>query len=264
MAAQPTNVAISPFLPSTGTRKLQHLSASFKHLILDNLSPANDGIIFDSKQEASHGPCSCWKNIWSHTRIPPSRPTPIGMLVCELLLGGGRDVFGFNATKIGTHSLQSGATMALFLMDHYPHKIMILVGRWLSEAFLDYYFRPQVLERTNNMSTDMIHINSFINVSSHLECNLAQTGNPPDDIQWFRIDAGASAAPASLRCIQWIFQESSVLLIEHRLKSSKSKSATVISLASSYLGWPRVSIHSGTTDGIRRLRRLVLVLVRYL
>jgi hypothetical protein len=57
--------------------------------------------------------------------------------------------------------------MALFLMDHHPHKIMIL-GRWSSDAFL-VYIRPQVLEWTNNMSSDMIRFNSFIDVTGRLE-----------------------------------------------------------------------------------------------
>jgi hypothetical protein len=50
--------------------------------------------------------------------------------------------------------------MALFLMDHHPTKIMIL-GRWKSEAFMD-YIRPQVfLEWTNLMSGDMVAFDSF-------------------------------------------------------------------------------------------------------
>jgi hypothetical protein len=99
-------------------------------------------------------------------------------LACEL--GGGKDVFGFDATEIGTRSLRSGAAMALFLMDHHPHKIMIL-GRWLSEAFLD-YIRPQVLEWTNNMSTDMIRFNTFIDVSGRLERNSSVNWKPTPTI----------------------------------------------------------------------------------
>jgi hypothetical protein len=45
---------ISPLLPPTDTGKLQKLSASSKHITLGHSRPANHGIIFDSKQEASH------------------------------------------------------------------------------------------------------------------------------------------------------------------------------------------------------------------
>jgi hypothetical protein len=51
---QRANPTILPLVPSTDTRKLKYLSASSKHIILGHLSPANCGIIFDSKQEASH------------------------------------------------------------------------------------------------------------------------------------------------------------------------------------------------------------------
>ena len=48
-------------------------------------------------------------------------------------------------------------------MNHPVHKIMIL-GRWSSDAVL-VYIRPQVLEWTNQMSSDMIHFDSFLDVT---------------------------------------------------------------------------------------------------
>jgi hypothetical protein len=75
---------------------------------------------------------------------------------------GGQKVFGFHHHEIGNRSIRSGAAMALFLMDHSSAKIMIL-GRWSSDAFL-VYIRPQVLEWTNSMSTDMIRFDSFLDV----------------------------------------------------------------------------------------------------
>ena len=80
---------------------------------------------------------------------------------CTLL--GGTATFGYGACDIGTKSLPSGAAMALFLMDHSVTKIMLL-GRWSSNAFLN-YIRPQVLEWTNQLSRDMIHHNSFFDVT---------------------------------------------------------------------------------------------------
>ena len=78
-------------------------------------------------------------------------------------IGGGRPAFGFTAADIGTRSIRSGAAMGLFLMNHPVHKIMIL-GRWSSDAFL-VYLRPQVLEWTNQMSNDMIQIDSFLDAT---------------------------------------------------------------------------------------------------
>jgi hypothetical protein len=77
---------------------------------------------------------------------------------------GGKPVFGYTATDIGTKSLWLGAAMALFLMNHSTERIMLLLGRWKSGAFL-VYICPQVLEWTNNMSRDMIHHDSFLDVS---------------------------------------------------------------------------------------------------
>jgi hypothetical protein len=74
---------------------------------------------------------------------------------------GGKSAFGYSATETGTKSIRSGAAMGLFLMNHSSERIM-LMGRWLSQAFL-VYIRPQVVEWTNNMSGDMIHHDSFTN-----------------------------------------------------------------------------------------------------
>jgi hypothetical protein len=83
-------------------------------------------------------------------------------MTCQL--GGGKEAFGFDPHEIGTKSIRSGAAaMPLFLMDHHPHKIMIL-GRWSLEAFL-VYIRPQVLEWTNNMGHDMIRFDSFTDIT---------------------------------------------------------------------------------------------------
>jgi hypothetical protein len=72
---------------------------------------------------------------------------------------GGKATFGFDPAEIGNKSIRSGAAMALFLQNVSSTRIMLL-GRWASEAFL-VYIRPQVLEWTNNMSRDMINIDSF-------------------------------------------------------------------------------------------------------
>jgi hypothetical protein len=78
-------------------------------------------------------------------------------------------VFGYAAKDIGTKSLQSGAAMSLFLMNHSTERIMLL-GHWKSDAFL-VYIRPQVLEWTNSMSRDMIRHDSFLDVADCDQAN---------------------------------------------------------------------------------------------
>ena len=74
----------------------------------------------------------------------------------------GEDVLGCPPSEFGTHSLRSGAAMAMYLNDVPTYTIM-LVGRWSSEAFLK-YIRRQVQEFTTGVSARMIQRGSFFNV----------------------------------------------------------------------------------------------------
>ncbi len=87
---------------------------------------------------------------------------------------GGKTTFGFDPEEIGNKSIRSGAAMALFLQNISSTRIMLL-GQWASDAFL-VYIRPQVLEWTNNMSRDMINIDSFF------EADLSQPPHTTADI----------------------------------------------------------------------------------
>ncbi len=75
---------------------------------------------------------------------------------------GGASRFGFGPDDLGTRSIRSGAAMALFLMHHSVERIKIL-GRWSSDAFL-VYIRPQVLEWTSIMASDMVRANDFLDL----------------------------------------------------------------------------------------------------
>lgn len=103
--------------------------------------------------------------------IPGSNPSRVTSAFTRRLLRdtcrifGGQDTFGFHHHEIGNRSIRSGAAMALFLNNHSTAKIMIL-GRWSSDAFLA-HIRPQVLEWTNNMSSDMINFDSFLDAAFH-------------------------------------------------------------------------------------------------
>lgn len=67
--------------------------------------------------------------------------------------------FGYQDKQIGTHSIRSGAAMALFMADEHPSRIMIL-GRWSSDAYL-LYIRPQVQEWTATMSKSMLTFDDY-------------------------------------------------------------------------------------------------------
>ena len=73
----------------------------------------------------------------------------------------GPDILGFSAEDVGTHSNRGAFTMMLYLSGAPIFTIMKL-GRWLSDAFLD-YIEQQVLSFSKGISTKMLHSNTFFN-----------------------------------------------------------------------------------------------------
>ena len=66
----------------------------------------------------------------------------------------GNDRIGIQRGEIGTHSIRSGAAMAMYLGEVPVYTIMML-GRWSSDAFLR-YIRKQVEQFSHNVSRKMI------------------------------------------------------------------------------------------------------------
>jgi hypothetical protein len=71
----------------------------------------------------------------------------------------GPTVLGHTAADIGLHSCRSAAAMAMVLAGT-PVYVIMLIGRWKSNAFLR-YIRKQVAEFSNDVSNNMIRIRSF-------------------------------------------------------------------------------------------------------
>jgi hypothetical protein len=81
----------------------------------------------------------------------------------------GKDVLGFEAWEVGTHSIRSAAAMAMYLAGVPVYTIM-LIGRWSSDAFLR-YIRRQVQEFSAGVSSRMILSEDFFTIpeSAHRE-----------------------------------------------------------------------------------------------
>ena len=77
----------------------------------------------------------------------------------------GKDTLGFSSDEIGTHSTRSAAAMAMF-MDDTPVYMIMLMGRWSSDAFLK-YIRRQVLEFSKGMSLRMIRNDILFSIPEH-------------------------------------------------------------------------------------------------
>ena len=76
-----------------------------------------------------------------------------------------KDKLGFKPDDIGTHSNICAAAMAMF-MDDTPVYMMMLMGRWSSDAFLK-YIRRQVLEFSKGISIRMIRNDILFTIPEH-------------------------------------------------------------------------------------------------
>ena len=92
----------------------------------------------------------------------------------------GEEALGHSHRDIGTHSIRSGAAMALALSGHPDWRIMI-TGRWKSTSFLD-YIRYQIQQFSKGVSQKMtLHqkhtITSSITTKTQQEAYIMPTLN---------------------------------------------------------------------------------------
>ena len=66
----------------------------------------------------------------------------------------GEDVLNIKADEVGTHSIRSAAAMAMFI-GGLPVYLIMLMGRWSSDAFLR-YIRKQIEQFSHDVSSKMI------------------------------------------------------------------------------------------------------------
>ncbi|KAL7467158.1 hypothetical protein ACHAXS_007407 [Conticribra weissflogii] len=74
--------------------------------------------------------------------------------LCDAATAVGEDQLGFDKEEIGTHSIRSGAAMSMYLGE-CPVYIIMMIGRWSSDAFL-LYIRKQVKQFSHNVSRWML------------------------------------------------------------------------------------------------------------
>ena len=77
----------------------------------------------------------------------------------------GEACLGIAKHEVGTHSLRSGAAMAMYLGECPVYTIM-LIGRWSSDAFLR-YIRKQVMEFSHNVSKKMLRFRHYRHVPDY-------------------------------------------------------------------------------------------------
>lgn len=141
-------------------------------------------------QHASHHPILCPVKRWAAvignlSPIPSFGPTtPVctfvnkagqeATLTCDQILKLlrwavseiGEDIIGFSAKEIGTHSIRSGGTMAMYLSG-VPIITIMLIGRWRSDSFIK-YIQKQILQFTSGVSEKMASISEFYTIPSNI------------------------------------------------------------------------------------------------
>ncbi len=121
--------------------------------------------------------------IWKYDRVEHITSKQISNALQDAVLAIGEDAFHIARNEIGTHSIRSGAAMAMFL-GSCPVFLIMMIGRWSSVAFLR-YIRKQVEEFNHDVSCKMLthmfhrHIPNYSSPTvSHLD---PRQHNHPDN-----------------------------------------------------------------------------------
>ena len=99
---------------------------------------------------------------------------------------------GFKAVDLGTHSIRSGAAMAMYLTDTPVYTIM-LIGRWSSDAFL-HYIRTQVQGFARGVSRRMVMAEDFFHTPDHFSLEDPRTSNHRNNFAGRGLVSGRSDA----------------------------------------------------------------------
>jgi hypothetical protein len=132
---------------------------------------------------------------WRYNRIDHITSKQIMNALRDAVSAIGEDSLHIAANKISTHSIRSGAAMAMFLWG-CPVFLIMMINRWSSNAFLR-YIRKQVKEFNHDVSQKMLthmfhrHIPNYTSPTvSHLD---PRQRNHPDNAAT-RINVGGDMA----------------------------------------------------------------------
>ena len=122
--------------------------------------------------------------VWRSGRIQHVTSSEVVEALRSAVIKIGEDSLGFKAEDVGTHSIRSGAAMAMYLGECRVYSIM-MIGRWSSDAFLR-YIRKQIEQFSHDISQRMCrfmfhrHIPQIESRVSHLD---PRQQNHPDNAE---------------------------------------------------------------------------------
>jgi hypothetical protein len=97
--------------------------------------------------------------IWVHNWISHVTSKIVESALCDGVVAAGKAKLRIHCHKIGTHSIRTGAAMAMYLGGVLVFAIM-MIGQWLSTAFMK-YIRKQIEDFTLNVSKNMLTMQHF-------------------------------------------------------------------------------------------------------
>ncbi len=92
----------------------------------------------------------------------------------------GKAHLGISKQEMGTHSIRSGAAMAMYL-GKCPVYTIMLIGWWSSNAFL-HYICKQVMQFSHNVSKKMLRFKNYqhiLNYNHRIAANDPRVRNDP-------------------------------------------------------------------------------------
>jgi len=101
--------------------------------------------------------------VWRNNRIEHISSEELVTALRCAVHATGEDLIGIKAEEVGCHSIRSGAAMAMYLGE-CPVFVMMMIGRWSSDAFLR-YIRKQVEQFSHNVSSRMLRFELHRHVS---------------------------------------------------------------------------------------------------
>ena len=103
--------------------------------------------------------------VWRNDIIEHITSTEVVDRLRAAVIAFGEEKLGFTALEVGTHSIRSGAAMAMFLGE-CPVYVIMMIGRWSSDAFLK-YIRKQVEQFSHNVSRRMLRFETHWHIPNY-------------------------------------------------------------------------------------------------
>ena len=103
--------------------------------------------------------------VWRHNTIEHITSDDVITTLRDAVKAFGEDDLRIYHHEVGTHSIRSGAAMAMYL-GGVPVFAIMMIGRWSSDAFMK-YIRKQIEQFTFDVSARMLTMQHFRHVPNH-------------------------------------------------------------------------------------------------